>query len=112
MNLNYNLPRRNYNFDNHPFFSNEAIYFLKSKGVKHIVVDTPSIDKFNDDGKLGNHKIFFSGKDGSINKNTVTELAFIPNHCLDGKYLLCIGSPNFKLDAAPSRPIIYLCLFN
>ena len=26
---------------------------------------------------------------------------------LDGKYLLCIGAPNFKLDAAPSKPIIY-----
>ena len=56
---------------------------------------------------MKNHKIFFTNEDESINKNTVTELAFIPDHCLDGRYLLCIGAPNFKLDAAPSKPIIY-----
>ena len=98
---------KNYNSGDHPFLSNEAIFFLKSIGIKHIVIDTPSIDKFDDGGKLGNHKIFFTNDDKSTNKNTVTELAFIPNHCVDGIYLLCIGVPNFKLDAAPSRPIIY-----
>ena len=36
------------------------------------------IDKFDDEGKLGNHKIFFTNKDESINKNTITELVFIP----------------------------------
>jgi len=98
---------RNYNSDNHPFLSNEAVYFLKSKGVKHILVDIPSIDKFDDGGKLKNHNIFFTNEDGVVNKNTITELVYIPDHCLDGKYLLCIGVPNFKLDAAPSKPIIY-----
>ena len=98
---------RNYNSDNHPFLSNEAVYFLKSKGVKHILVDIPSIDKFDDGGKLKNHNIFFTNEDGVVNKNTITELVYIPDHCLDGKYLLCIGIPNFKLDAAPSKPIIY-----
>ena len=98
---------RNYNSNYHPFLSNDALHFLKNKGIKHFVIDTPSIDKFDDDGKLENHKMFFSNEDGSINKNTITELVFIPDHCLDGKYLLFIGAPNFKLDAAPSKPIIY-----
>ena len=104
---NENKKTRNYNFENHPFLSNEAIYFLKESGVKHIIIDTPSIDKFNDEGKLGNHKIFFTNEDKSINKNTITELVFIPDLCLDGKYFLCIGAPNFKLDATPSKLIIY-----
>ncbi|MAQ43634.1 MAG: hypothetical protein CMG25_04020 [Candidatus Marinimicrobia bacterium] len=98
---------KNYNSHHHPYLSNEAIEYLKEIKVKHIVIDTPSIDKYNDGGKLGNHKIFFTNNDNSTNHNTVTELVFIPNECIDGKYFLCIGVPNFKLDAAPSKPIIY-----
>tara|TARA_B100000700_G_scaffold330568_1_gene457502 strand:- start:2220 stop:3002 length:783 start_codon:yes stop_codon:yes gene_type:complete len=98
---------RNYNLDHHPYLSTDAIKYLKNSGVKHIVIDTPSIDKFNDGGKLGNHRIFFTNSNQLINKNTITELAFIPNEYLDGKYFLCIGVPNFKLDVAPSKPIIY-----
>ena len=42
-----------------------------------------------------------------MNKNTVTELAFIPDSCIDGRYFVCIGYPKFQLDAAPSNPVIY-----
>ena len=49
------------NYDQHPapFFSNDAINFLIDLGVKHLLVDLPSLDKSNDHGKLGNHHIFF-----------------------------------------------------
>ena len=97
----------NYNEYNHPFLSNDAIYYLKEKAVKHIIIDTPSIDRSDDGGQLKNHKIFFSNNDNSINNNTVTELAFIPNSCIDGRYFVCIGYPKFQLDAAPSNPVIY-----
>jgi len=98
---------RNYNLNHHPFLSNDAINFIKRIGFQHIVIDTPSIDRYEDDGKLGNHKLFFTSDDGKVNNNTITELAFIPNNCLDGKYFLCIGIPSLDLDAAPSHPIIY-----
>jgi len=98
---------KNYNKHPHPFLSNNAVFFLKGRGVKHIVIDTPSIDRFDDGGQLKNHKIFFKNEDDPINKNTITELVFIPNHCSDGKYFICIGIPKFKLDAAPSNPVIY-----
>ncbi len=104
---NEDKKNKNYNKNYHPFFSNDAIHFLKENGVRHIVVDTPSIDRFDDGGQLANHKIFFMDQDSTINKNTITELAFIPDKCTDGKYFICIGTPNFKLDAAPSNPIIY-----
>ena len=97
---------KNYNNFSYPFLSNDAVYFLKKKGVKHIIIDTPSIDKSDDDGQLKNHKIFFLDNK-SINKNTVTELAYIPDTCIDGRYFVCIGFPNFQLDAAPSNPVIY-----
>ena len=66
----------------------------------------PSIDRYNDGGKLGNHHFFFT--DASIaNKNTITELVYIPDTAADGKYFLNLNISNFKLDAAPSRPFIY-----
>ena len=39
-------------------------------------------------------------------KNTITELAFIPNEVQDGFYFLNIQIPHFECDAAPSRPIL------
>lgn len=104
---NKDKKNRNYNHFSYPFLSNDAVKFLKNKGVKHIIIDTPSIDRSDDGGQLKNHKIFFLNDDKSINKNTITELAYIPNKCTDGKYFVYIGFPNFQLDAAPSNPIIY-----
>ena len=98
---------RNYNENHHPYLSNDAISYIKDLGVKHLLIDTPSVDRYNDNGKLGNHHIFFKNKNGECNSHTMTELIFVPDECKDGKYFLCIGFPNFKLDAAPSRPIIY-----
>ena len=46
--------------------------------MKHLLIDTPSVDRYNDNGKLGNHHIFFSDDKG-YNYNTITEFAFIKN---------------------------------
>ena len=100
---------QDYNKTPHPFLTNEAIVFIKNAGFQHIVVDMPSIDRYNDDGKLGNHHIFFTDNNIS-NKNTVTEFVYIPNSCKDGKFFLNLNIANFNLDAAPSRPIIYSIL--
>ena len=75
-------------------------------GIRNLLIDTPSIDRFNDDGILGNHHIFFA-ENGIANKNTLTELVYVPNLYKDGLYLLNLGVPNFQLDAAPSRPILF-----
>ena len=98
---------KNYNNALYPFLSNDAVKYLIKIGVKHIIIDTPSIDRYNDDGKLGNHKIFFSDNKNNPNHNTITELVFIPDDCKDGNYFLNLGFPKFCLDAAPSRPTIY-----
>ena len=74
---------RDYNLNPHPFLSNDAVKFLKDIGVQHILVDTPSIDRCNDNGKLGNHHIFFKDKNRTANSNTITELVYIPNKYKD-----------------------------
>ena len=94
-----------------PFFTNDALKFLSNK-IEHLVVDIPSIDRMEDNGLLGNHRIFWSDNGnlkGAINSNskkTITELAYIPNDVEDGFYFMNIQLPHFKIDAAPSRPII------
>ena len=90
---------KNYDLNSAAFFSNNAIEYILNLGVKHLLVDLPSIDRSNDHGLLGNHHLFFEkGK-------TVSELLYIPNKIEDGIGFIQIQIPNWSLDAAPSRPI-------
>ena len=92
---------RNYDKIRAPFFTHQAIDYIASEGVEHLLVDLPSIDKADDEGKLGNHKRFFKyGK-------TISELLFINDSISDGLGFLQIQIPNWSLDAVPSRPIFY-----
>ena len=91
----------NYDSDTPPFFSNQAIEFILDMGIKHLLVDLPSIDRGDDDGLLGNHHRFFS------KGSTISELLYIPNKLDDGFGFLQIQIPNWHLDAAPSRPIFF-----
>jgi|TARA_B100001079_G_C16329539_1_gene478427 kynurenine formamidase len=106
--------KKYYRYSNHspPFFSNDALRFIKGIGICHLVVDLPSIDRIEDNGILGNHRIFWGdGVDakGEVNTEsmgTITELAYIENNIPNGFYFLNIQLPHFVCDAAPSRPIL------
>ena len=93
------------------FFSIDAMEYLVSLGVKHLLVDTPSVDRLFDDGHLSAHNIFWETKGKELNANTqnktITEMIFVPSSVEDGAYLLNLQIPAFVSDAAPSRPIIY-----
>ena len=96
-----NKMTRNYDEFSTPFLTNDAIDYISNNGIKHILVDLPSIDRGDDEGQLGNHHRFFkTGK-------TITELIYIPNSVKDGLGFIQIHIPNWGLDAAPSRPIFY-----
>ncbi|QOL24490.1 cyclase family protein [Thalassotalea sp. LPB0316] len=96
------------------FFTTQAIRYLFERGVNHLVVDMPSIDKMNDDGLLNNHHIFWDvipnsrkvAQQSRVNA-TVTELAYISNEIADGFYFLNLQLPAFVNDAAPSNPVLY-----
>ncbi len=96
---------------NPSFFSMEAMEYLVSLGVQHLLVDTPSVDRLFDDGYLTAHNIFWETNDKKINiktqNKTITEMVFICDKIKDGPYLLNLQVPAFVSDAAPSRPIIY-----
>ena len=92
---------RNYDDQPAPFFTNDAIHYVNKLGITHLLVDVPSIDKPDDGGTLGNHRLFFDHGD------TISELLYIPNDLLDGFGFLQIQVPNWNLDSAPSRPIFF-----
>ena len=104
-----------YNTENQPpFFSIEAMEYLIERGVEHILVDFPSVDKMYDDGKLTNHHLFWNVEEGTHNlteecntHKTISEMIFVDDSILDGSYLLNLQIPAFISDAAPSRPMIY-----
>ena len=93
------------------FFSIEAMEYIVSLGVEHLLVDTPSVDRLLDDGHLSTHNIFWETKGKEFNTNaknkTITEMIFVSENIQDGNYLLNLQIPAFVSDAAPSRPILY-----
>lgn len=103
---------RDYNQNSPPFFSVEAMNYIVSLGVEHLLVDFPSIDRADDDGKLTNHHIFWGIPQGShrvkdISPKTVTELVFAPDEVKDGHYLLNLQLAAMEGDAVPSCPVLY-----
>ena len=103
---------RNYMEENPSFFTIEAMEYLVSLGVEHLLVDTPSVDRLFDDGYLSAHNIFWETNGKIFNTNskgkTITEMIYVSNNIMDGHYLLNLQIPAFVTDAAPSRPILYL----
>jgi arylformamidase len=97
-----------------PYFSNEAMEEIVRRGVKHLLVDVPSVDRMEDGSRLSNHRLFWEMPPESHDLNrckapfrTITELAFVPDEVRDGYYLLNLQIAPFSGDAAPSRPLIF-----
>ena len=94
-----------------PFFSVEAMQYIVSLGVEHLLIDTPSVDRLLDEGNLSAHNIFWATNEKALNlnsqKKTITEMIFVSENINDGTYLLNLQIPAFVSDAAPSRPILY-----
>jgi arylformamidase len=105
---------RDYSDSTPPYLTREAAELLVERGIKHLVVDLPSIDRSHDEGRLTAHRIFFGLPPGSVAlaqatraRATVTELAYIPDAVADGMYLLELQVPALGGDAVPSRPLLY-----
>ena len=105
---------RDYTAQTPPYLSQEAAALLVSRGVLHLVVDVPSIDRAHDEGRLTAHRLFFGLPRASVQlaavtrpAATITELAFVPDRIADGAYLLELQVPALTGDAVPSRPLLY-----
>jgi len=103
--------QRDYTNNAPAFLSIEAMQYIVGLGVEHLLVDTPSVDRLFDEGRLSSHNIFWETKNKEFNlttkHKTITEMIFVPEDVKDGTYLLNLQIPAFVSDAAPSRPILY-----
>lgn len=97
-----------------PYLTREAAETIAQRGIRHLVIDLPSLDREHDDGLLTAHRVFFGLPPGVTSLEhvarpdaTVTELAHIPRDVAEGPYLLELQVPAWAGDAVPSRPLLY-----
>ena len=96
-----------YSHTNPPYLVEEAAVYLKEKGVKHLLIDLPSVDKEKDDGELLAHNAFWNTSGKLRLDATITEFIFVRNNIKDGTYFLNIQIAPFENDASPSKPVLY-----
>ena len=72
-----------------------------ARGIEHLVVDLPSIDRGRDGGRLCGHRLFFGLPPGSVQREeatrplcTITELAHFPDWLKDGPCGLQLQLPD------------------
>ncbi len=92
---------------NWPFLHEKAAIFLREIGVKHLLIDLPSVDKERDEGKLLAHKAFWDYPENPRLDCTITELIYVPDWIKDGYYLLNLQIASFHNDATPSKPVLF-----
>ena len=103
----------NYSHTNPPYLEEAAAIFIREKGIQHLLIDLPSVDKEHDEGKLLAHKAFWNVKDvNQVNKNarfncTITEMIYVNEKVKDGSYILNLQFASFENDASPSKPVLY-----
>lgn len=96
-----------YSNTNPPYLLEDAAIYLREKGVKHLLVDLPSVDRESDEGKLLSHNAFWNTAGKLRLDATITEFIYVPNNVEDGIYFLNLMIAPFENDASPSKPILY-----
>ena len=97
----------NYSATNPPYFDVECVALLLEKGIKHLLIDLPSVDRENDNGKLVFHHSFWEVPENPNFERTITEMIFVGDNIEDGEYILNLQVAPFENDASPSRPVLY-----
>lgn len=104
---------KNYSHTNPPYLAEDAAIYIREIGIEHLLIDLPSVDREEDEGKLLAHKAFWNLKDvNQLNDDarldcTITEMIYVDDHVKDGNYLLNLQIASFENDASPSKPVLY-----
>lgn len=106
-NLRSDKKQMRYSNTNPPYLLDETAIYLREKGIKHLLVDLPSVDKEKDDGELLAHNAFWNTSGELRMDATITEFIYVSNKVKDGEYLLNLMIAPFENDATPSKPILY-----
>lgn len=98
---------RNYSGTNPAFLDVNCIDFFDQHQIKHLLIDTPSVDREVDAGVLAFHHAFWQIPENPNFERTITELIFVEDFIADGVYVLDLQTAPFENDATPSRPVLY-----
>ena len=98
---------QNYSHTNPTYLHWEAASWLNEIGIEHLLIDTPSVDREQDDGELKAHKAFWGYPDTARLHCTISEFVFIKNEIKDGMYFMNMQTAPIENDATPSRPILH-----
>ncbi len=101
---------RKYSHTNPPYLLEEAAIYLREKGIDHLLIDLPSVDKEKDNGRLLAHRAFWNLEGDIRFSATITEFVYVDNAIEDGTFLLNLQLAPFENDASPSRPVLYQVL--
>ena len=96
-----------YSNTNPPYLEKEAAEFIVSRGIDHLLIDLPSVDRESDNGVLAAHHSFWEYPHNTQLHRSITELIYVPNNIVDGTYLLNLQIASFENDASPSKPVLY-----
>ena len=104
---------KNYSNSNPAYLTEAAAIYIREIGIQHLLIDLPSVDREEDEGKLLAHKAFWNVKntehlnsDARLNC-TITEMIYVENQVVDGSYILNLQIASFENDASPSKPVLY-----
>jgi len=98
---------KNYSSTNPPYLDVACVELLNQKGVQHFLIDLPSVDRENDEGKLLFHHAFWQVPSNPQFHKTITEFIYVEDLIKDGLYLLNLQTAPFENDATPSRPVLF-----
>jgi kynurenine formamidase len=98
---------RQYSHTNPAYLDHEAAAWMRGIGIKHLLIDLPSVDREEDGGKLLAHHAFWNHPSATRFDCTITEMIYVPDEIPDGDYILNLQIASFENDASPSKPVLF-----
>lgn len=98
---------KNYSNTNPAYITADAMQYIVDCGIEHLMIDLPSVDKENDEGKLEAHRVFWKYPEQTRKHASITEMVYISKEIKDGYYFSQIQFPKFNNDASPSRIFLF-----
>ena len=98
---------KNYSGNNPAALEPELCRYLSNMGIRHLLVDLPSVDPEVDEGLLSAHHAFWNYPANPRMNATITEMIYADNTIADGTYLLNLQIASIESDASPSKPLLY-----
>ena len=96
-----------YSGTNPPYIHHSAVAYMVECGIQHLLIDLPSVDRAEDEGRLLAHRAFWQYPEAIRVHSTITELIYVNPAIPDGLYCLELQVAPFTIDVSPSNPVLY-----